>query len=123
MTVKAFKLTNGDEIIAYAEADTRKRLLETGFDGTKLVNEETGEYIISKVRAVVLTRGPDGGIGFAILPWLASNPDLTFKLPKSMVAFEIEPLKGVEDSYIAQTSIVKPVGAGQMPKGGIELSK
>lgn len=96
MKVVAYKLTTGDEIIGYQQ--------ETLTGST-----------LSKVRSVQLTSTPGGGIGFALFPWVACNPDMEVTLTPSMIAFEIEPLKAIEDSYVAQTSVVKP--ASTMPQG------
>lgn len=117
MQVKAFKLNTGDEIIAYAEPAGPSTLIDSGVGrkGAEFNDPPSPGWRLHKVRAVQLTANPHGGIGFVLMPWVACNPDMELVLPPSMIAFEVTPLKGIEDSYVAQTSVVKP--ASTIPQG------
>ena len=114
MQVKSFRLTTGEEIIAYAEPVQVPQVLSA--------HAGVVHWKLSKIRQVQLTAAPGGGIGFALLPWIASNPDMDLNIPPNIIAFEIEPLKGIEDSYVAQTSTVKIAKAGDVPQG-IQIAK
>lgn len=89
--VKVFKLTNGDEIVAYT---TEK------FEGGQTVWE------LEKPRAmqVVPTReGPQAGL----VPWVIAVPDCTITLRKDQFFCQVSAPKEVEDYYMEITSSIK----------------
>lgn len=89
--VKVFKLTNGDEIVAY----------------TSEVMEGLGKsFKLEKPRAmqIVPTRdGPQAGL----VPWVIAVPDCTITLRQDQFFVMVDAPKEVEDYYMEITSSIK----------------
>lgn len=86
--IKTFKLTNGEEIVAYATKT---------FQGIK------DEYTVEKahVHRIMQTReGPQAGL----IPWVLTSPDCEFKLNENHYFLAVTPTKEVEDYFLELTS-------------------
>ena len=89
--IKVFKLTNGEEIVAYA---------------TERMTASKTEYIIEKPRVmqVMATKqGPQAGL----VPWVISAPDYSFTLSEDKYFVAVDAPKDVSDYYMEITSSIK----------------
>lgn len=97
--VKAFRIVSGEEVVAVVE------------ESVAIVSDELDYYILEKPRALMLQQGPDGTVGVAMLPFMASanNPDLDsesdVKLYKKDIVAEVVTVPdALEKAYLQQTS-------------------
>jgi len=95
--VKAFRIVSGEEVVAVVE----------GYD--KITDDEF--YTLKKPRALMLQQGPDGTVGVAMLPFMASanNPDFDSEsdvilYKKDIVAEVVDVPAALETAYLQQTS-------------------
>ncbi len=89
MELVALKLRSGEELIARVEE-----------------NIAPSESItISKPRLVVPVNAGDG-IRPMFMPWILSNPDGTYDLPKAHVAIQTKPVPEMENIYLQHTTSI-----------------
>ena len=114
--VKVFKLKSGEEVIGNAE--TYGEILKEDSSPKKAQG-----WSMSKVCLVILQSDQTGNIGYALIPWIASNPNATIKIPNDWILFEIEPSKNVESAYVRQTTGIVTARPDQVPQPSIQLAK
>lgn len=94
--VKAFRIVSGEEVVATVS-------------NYEAVSSDC--YILEKPRALMLQQGPDGTVGVAMLPFMASanNPDFDSEsdvmlYKKDIVAEVVDVPDVLEKAYLQQTS-------------------
>lgn len=94
--VKAFRIVSGEEVVATV---------------SNYENTSADYYILEKPRALMLQQGPDGTVGVAMLPFMASanNPDFDSEsdvtlYKKDIVAEVVDVPDMLEKAYLQQTS-------------------
>jgi hypothetical protein len=102
--IKAFKLTNNDEIIGRVIEENHGLTLSS--DGlTSDVDGKIISYTVERPHLLALQQGADGRMGLALIPWTLANPSIEeVELPASMVVLSYDCAKHVEDNYVSQTS-------------------
>jgi hypothetical protein len=95
MNVQAFKLVNGQEIVAVLE--------KTQYNNVTMANPSG--YTLRKPHILQLQQDGRGHIGMVFIPWTLANPDLPeIFLPAEHVMFSFSPAEEVERQYLSQTS-------------------
>lgn len=93
VTIKAAKLTNGQEIVF------------------KVKDEQFLQ--VSDVHAIMLHEMENGHFGISLLPWLVANKSQTVMLSPSSVATEFYDVSGnIEQMFLQVTSSIALPGSG-----------
>lgn len=97
-TVKTLKLTSGEEILCFA-------------------NEETRVVYVSKPRILQVMHTPSG-LGLGLLNFLNSNPDVSdLPIDRSHIIACCAPEPETERAYLEQTSGISLASAGSLITG------
>lgn len=86
ITVKAFKMVSGEEIVA------------------RVVSENDDSFLVSKPLVLMATPHESGQMQIGMIPWMMTAQEGDLELAKQSIAATTTPAKQFEDGYLQQTT-------------------
>ena len=94
--VKVIKLLSGEEIITRIISKDEDKHIHLADDG---------HTILDRPRVIVAQPQQDGSLGIGLIPYVAVDPEGTFKIKNSAIVGEAEKVReDLEKGYLQQTS-------------------